>query len=128
MTDKVIQMCTSILDRLTLMKHEIPLRLKLFIKLLLSHGKEASLDGQITQDDAHLIADFLGGSWLSNAFRWPECLGMEPVFMEEALTLGHLLTASRLVLETCLACQELPYPVNGHATYSIKELNTFIRE
>lgn len=125
MTAKVIQICGSILDRLTLLKDEIPLRIKLFIKLLLSHGKQAGQE-EITEDDAHLIADFLAGCWLSNAFRWPECLGMEPVFKEEALTLAHLLTASRLVIETCLACQTLPYPAHGHSTYKIKELNTFI--
>jgi hypothetical protein len=51
---------------------------------------------------------------------------MEPAFKEEALTLGHLLTASRLVLETCLACQTLPLPKNGHRTYSISNLNAFI--
>ena len=74
-----------------------------------------------------MIADFLAGSWLSNAFRWPECLGMEPSFKEEALTLGHILTACRLVLETTLACSDLPYPTIGHCTYNITKLNMFIK-
>ena len=51
-----------------------------------------------------MIADLLAGVWLSNAFKWPEPLGMEPAFKDEALTLGHLLTASRLVFETALQC------------------------
>ena len=51
---------------------------------------------------------------------------MEPSFKEEALTLGHMLTACRLVFETALACRVLPYPIAGHRTYNITELNNFI--
>ena len=73
------------------------------IRLILDKGRE-SLSASIDENDAPLIADFLSGSWLSNAFRWPESMGMEPSFKEEALTLGHLLTACRLVFETALSC------------------------
>ena len=96
------------------------------IRLILDKGRE-SPSALIDESDAPIIADFLSGSWLSNAFRWPECLGMEPSFKEEALTLGYLLTACRLVFETALCCQELPYPQNGHRTFNLTELNTFIR-
>ena len=123
MTEKVIRVCGAILDRLCSLKHEIPLRLKLFIKLILHQSCDGNSDHKITEKEAYLIADFLAGSWLSNAFRWPECLGMDLVFKEEALTLAHILTASRLVLETCLACDELPLPLNGHRTYDVRALN-----
>ena len=103
MTAKVIEICTLIMGSLTALQSEIPLRLRLMIRLILNKGKTQP-SAPIDENDAYLIADFLTGSWLSNGFRWAECLGMEPAFKEEALTLGHLLTASRLVLETCLAC------------------------
>ena len=123
MTAKVIEICTNIIDSLRALKSEIPFRLRFMLKLILDKGKS---DAQITESDAPMIADFLAGCWLSNAFRWPECLGMEPSFKEESLVLGHLLTACRLVFETTLSCSELPYPSNGHKTYNITELNAFI--
>ena len=122
----MINICTNILDSLGSLHTEIPLKLKLMIRLILDKGKTQT-GTSISETDAYLIADFLAGTWLSNAFRWPECLGMEPAFREEALTLGHLLTASRLVLETCLACQTLPLPKIGHRTYCISDLNAFIQ-
>ena len=100
--------------------------MKYLIRLLLDKSR-ISYSAPIESDEAPLIADFLVGSWLSNAFRWPESLGMTPVYREEALTLGHLLIASRLVLETALACHELPYPTQSHRTYSISKLNQWIR-
>ena len=108
MTDKVIEICTNVLESLWKLRTEIPFRLRFMIRLILDKSRE-SLSAPIDENDAPLIADFLAGSWLSNAFRWPECLGMEPCFKEEALTLGHLLAACRLVLETTLSCKELPY-------------------
>lgn len=51
---------------------------------------------------------------------------MEPVFKEEALTLGHLLVACRLVFESCMACEPLPVPLNGHKTFDVIDLNRFI--
>lgn len=51
---------------------------------------------------------------------------MEPVFKEEALTMAHLLTACRLVFETALSCETLPYTEYGHRTYNITQLNAFI--
>ena len=122
MTAKVIEICTNIFESLWKLKSEIPFRLRFMIRLILDKGRE-SLSAPIDENDAPLIADFLSGSWLSNAFRWPECLGMEPSFKEEVLTLGHLLTACRLVLETALSCQELPYTKNGHRTYNLTEIN-----
>ena len=106
MTQKVIQICKELIDRLIMLEAEVPFSLKLFIKLLLRRSKDESSSGEfeVTQDDAHLIADFLAGSWLSNVFKWPEALGMQPVFKEEILTFGHVFTACRLVTETCLAC------------------------
>ena len=42
---------------------------------------------------------------------------------------GHVLLAARLVVETCLACSELPVPATGnHPTFDIPELNAFIHE
>ena len=126
MTAKVIEICTNVFESLWKLRSEIPFRLRFMIRLILDKSRE-NLSAPIEEREAPLIADFLAGSWLSNAFRWPECLGMEPCFKEEALTLGHILMACRLVLETTLSCQELPYTRAGHRTYNITELNGFIR-
>ena len=126
MTAKVIDICTNVLESLWKLRSEVPFRLRFMIRLILDKSRE-NLSTPIDESDAPLIADFLAGSWLSNAFRWPECLGMEPCFKEEALTLGHLLAACRLVLESTLSCRELPYNQNGHRTYNLTEINSFIR-
>lgn len=104
MTAKVIEVCSNVFDSLWQLRKEIPFRLRYMIRLILDKGRE-SLTTPIEEVEAPLIADFLSGSWLSNAFKWPESLGMQPSFKEEALTLGHILLACRLVLETALACR-----------------------
>lgn len=126
MTGKVIEICTQIMDSLYKLHTDVPFRLRFMIRLLLDKQSREPLTA-IEETSAPLIADFLAGCWLSNAFRWPEMIGMEPSFKEEALTLGHLLTACRLVIETALSCEELPYPSTGHRTYNITALNAFIR-
>lgn len=102
MTDKVIEVCSMLLDNLEKRKAEVPIRLTYIIKLLLNEARDSfSVDHQ----DARLIADFFVGNWLSNAFRWPEVFGLQPAFKEEALTQGHLMMACRLVLETAMSCR-----------------------
>ena len=103
MTAKVIDICTSVFISLKKLSSEIPFRIRFMISLILDKSRE-NLSAPIEEKEAPLIADFLAGSWLSNAFRWPEVLGMEPCFKEEALTLGHLLVACRLVVESTLTC------------------------
>lgn len=73
------------------------------IRVMLDKNRESHI-APIEDHEAQLIGDFFAGVWLSNAFRWPESLGMTPAFNEEALTLGHLLVACRLVIETALTC------------------------
>lgn len=126
MTAKVIEVCSAVMASLFQHKAEIPFSLKYIIRVMLDKNR-MNLIAPIEDDEAHLIGDFFAGVWLSNAFRWPESLGMTPAFSEEALTLGHLLVACRLVIETALTCQELPFPSQGHRTYSISKLNQWIR-
>lgn len=108
MTQKVLEICSLVLNNLESRKSEVPLRLTFMIRLLLDeahHGRGAQ---PVDLKDASLIADFFVGSWLSNAFRWPEVFGLEPALREEALTQAHLLMACRLVIETVMSCGQLP--------------------
>ena len=103
MTTTVIDTVTEIVDNLIKMKQQIPFSLTFMLRLMLE--KVVDVQNQpITAQEAPMLADFLAGTWLSNAFRNPECFGMEPVFREESLTMTHLLSACRLVFETIMAC------------------------
>lgn len=128
MTDRVIEVCSGILDSLHKRKSEVPLRLTYIIRLLLDEAHDGFDTGKIEIEDARIIADFFVGSWLSNAFRWPEVFGMQPAFKEEALTQAHLLMACRLVLETAMSCGKLPYAEKAHMTYNVTKLNKWIME
>lgn len=127
MTAKVIEICSRTLTSLEHHKSEIPYTLLFMLRTLLDKSRGNSANLPVQAHEAPMIAELLAGVWLSNAFKWPESLGMEPAFKEEALTLGHLMTASRLVLETLLQCSKLPYSKDGHSTYNVAELNAFIQ-
>ena len=73
------------------------------------------------------MGDVLSSTFLSNAFRWPECFGLSPVMKEEAVLQAHIMQSSRLVLESCLTCTKLPTKIKN-ASYDIKAINKFIKQ
>ena len=104
MTEKVINICTLVMNSLEKHSSELPMRLTFMIRLLIDEEKDQIDFRALEPRQAHMIADFLVGSWLSNAFRYPECHGLKPAFKEEALTFGHVMMSCRLVMETMLCC------------------------
>lgn len=86
MTSKVIAICSLVMDNLEKHQNVFPLKLTYIIRLMLDVAKAKNSVKPIEAREARLIADFFAGSWLSNAFRWPEIFGMGPAFKEEALT------------------------------------------
>lgn len=108
-TEKVIELCKAFMQ--SLFTSEMPFTVRVMIKTLVDSAKpqnESKLERITTC--AHFIADLLAACWLSNGFRWAECVGATPALSEQALLQGHVLLAARLVVETCLACSELPVP------------------
>ena len=102
---------------------KMPYTVRIMIKTIIDkvnlHGEQ-----DIKVAHAKLITDLLSACWLSNGFRWADSLGAFPALKEEALLQGHLLQATRLVVETSLACSELPDV--EHPCFDITQLNNFI--
>ena len=120
-TEKVIQLCKTFMQ--SLFTSEMPFTVRVMIKTLVDKTQVQEGQDRIATS-AHLIADLIAACWLSNGFRWAECVGATPALRDEARLQGHVLLAARLVVETCLACTELPVPATGnHPTFDIPKLN-----
>ena len=125
-TEKVIELSKTFMR--SLFTCEMPFTVRVMIKTLFDKAPVDQNQDRI-MTCAHLIADLIAACWLSNGFRWAECVGATPALQEEALLQGHILLAARLVVETCLACSELPVPATGnHPTFDIPQLNALISE
>ena len=74
---------------------------------------------------AYLFGDFLASTFLSNAFRWPECLGLSPGLKEEANLQANIMQSMRLIFENCLTCTPLPVSTEI-PSYDINDINGFI--
>lgn len=92
LTNAVKEMCSAFLEHL--FAAEIPFTVRSMIKIVYdaakSKGTEVTNDEKVRQA-AYLIADLLAGCWLSNGFRWAECLGATPALKEEAYLQGVIL-------------------------------------
>ena len=126
LTEKVIELCRAFMK--SLFASEIPFTVRAMIKTVVDKVANVEPENRILAC-AHMIADLIAACWLSNGFRWAECVGATPALKEEALLQGHVLLAARLAVETCLACSELPVPATGnHPTFDIPLLNNMILE
>ena len=81
----------------------IPLEVRYILRLVYMKA-QPELNGEkqwnddkikVTMDEVqrfvYIFGDLISSTWLSNAFKWPECFGLQPVLKEEALLQAHFM-------------------------------------
>ena len=79
-TEKVIELCTAFLQ--SLRDSKMPFTVRVMLRTIVDRSKAP---GASIESCTHIIADLLAACWLSNGFRWAECLGATPALKDAAL-------------------------------------------
>lgn len=128
MTNTVLSIVEKAMEALVACAGKLPSNLAAMLRIVLAKHREVEpgVRVEISRGEAYLLGDLLAGCYISNGFKWVECMGLTPPFKEESRTVGHLLQAARVLLESTLTCEPLPYTHKPQKTFKISRFNEFI--